>query len=152
MWKLVKSRIFDGTQKFVPKTKPFKSDKFINPLPKHVREEIKIKNRMWKKYMENRNEVNLRAYNQQRNKVRYLVRQDYKSKQDQIARDCKTNPKRFWKYVNNKFKQREVIGELSYVNNEGKTEKAQTATQKAEVLCNFFLASLSLNQLMNLNP
>jgi len=51
-----------------------------------------------------------------------------------IALQCKTNPKKFWNFVNNKFKIKNKIGNLSIKNSLGSEETTNNDNTKAEIL------------------
>jgi len=55
-----------------------------------------------------------------------------------IALQCKTNPKIFYKYVNSKFKNKNKIGNLNFKNNVEIEETTNNENTKAEILNNFF--------------
>ena len=78
------------------------------------------------------------AYKCCRNKVKALVKDIYKNEQINIARDCKSNPKRFWNYVTSKTKSHQNIAELKYINDSGIQVKASSDQDKANVLSNYF--------------
>jgi len=56
--------------------------------------------------------------------------------QTDIALQCKTNPKKFWNFVNSKFKNK--ICNLSFKNSIGIEETTNNEKTKAEILNNFF--------------
>ena len=62
-------------------------------------------------------------YTKQRNKVKQIVRNDLKEEQN-IAQQYKSNPKKFWKYVNSKTKRTERIGDLKVNKNSSGDEIA----------------------------
>jgi len=51
--------------------------------------------------------------------VRAESRKIIKKEQTNVARCCKDNPKKFWKYVNSKTSYRTGAGDLSYVDDNG---------------------------------
>ena len=58
--------------------------------------------------------------------------------QRQVASHCKDNSKLFWKFINNKRKVYEHIGDLDTEDSDGNVLTACTDSEKAEVLGNFF--------------
>ena len=111
------------------------------PLDDNIRAEIKKKHRCWTRLMESKSDEKRLKYNRQRNKVRKLTRQAKKEKELEIAKQVKSNPKIFWKYVNSKTKTRTGIGELNMpgTNDErGKPLKAKSDEDKAKILAEFF--------------
>ena len=55
-----------------------------------------------------------------------------------IAKNAKTNPKKFWQYANSKRKTKSGIAELKYKNDKGKINITECEKDKANVLANFF--------------
>ena len=54
MWNTIKTKILEGTEKYIPVVLPFsswKKKKWKRPLPNDTRELIKQKNAMWKRYI-----------------------------------------------------------------------------------------------------
>ena len=58
--------------------------------------------------------------------------------QNQIAKECKSNPKKFWNYINSKTKSHNGIGDLLYSNENGEEVIISNDQDKANVLCNYF--------------
>jgi len=54
--------------------------------------------------------------------------------QNAVARLCKINPKKFWKYVNSKSNSKDKIGALKYRDEQGNMMTPDTPTAKAEAL------------------
>ena len=143
MWVKLKDRLVTGTSMFIPKVKDFRSKngKWTRPIKEEIRKEIRLKSKLWKKYMNDMDFVSLQNYKKQHNKVKNLIRRDERLKQSEIAKDSKNNPKRFWNYVNSRTKNKERVGDLKVVKND-KTVIADTDALKAEELNDFFLVSL----------
>ena len=55
-----------------------------------------------------------------------------------MALQCKSNPKKFWNYVNSKRKTKSTIADLVTTDNYGNTVIASDNEQKAEVLGSYF--------------
>ena len=85
--------------------------------------------------METREDTKWREYCKARNQVKKMTRQIRKNIERDIAKQAKTNPKRFWNYVNSKTKTRQGISQLKVPNTDTMTE---SDTDKAEVLQNHF--------------
>lgn len=75
-------------------------------------------------------------YRQINNQVQQETRRAVISHEKLIAKNVKTNPKIFWKYVQSKTKTATSIRNL-YINKE-KTKEIKTDKQKAMVLAKFF--------------
>ena len=54
-----------------------------------------------------------------RNQVKSLVKKAKQNMEKDIAKNAKTNPKKFWQYVNSKRKTKSGIAELKYKNDKG---------------------------------
>jgi len=141
-WEKLKLLIENGVNAYVPMIKIFQADtggKQRNPLPESVRKQIKKKNRLWKKYIAG--VVEEEVYKKQRNKVKTAVRRHARKQQNNVALEVKTNPKKFWSYVNAKTKVRDKIGELRTCGKDGQQTEAVTDQEKADAL-NCFFASV----------
>jgi len=55
-----------------------------------------------------------------------------------VALQCKSNPKKFWNYINSKPKTKSTIGDLVTTDNYGNAVIASGNEQKAEVLGSYF--------------
>jgi len=88
--------------------------------------------------METRDATIHKKYKSVRNKVRNETRKLQIEEQRQVASHCKDNPKLFWKFINNKRKVYEHIGDLDTEDSDGNVLTACTDSEKAEVLGNFF--------------
>ena len=63
---------------------------------------IKIKHRLWNRYLDTKNVDFLRKFKKIRNDIRKITRHIHKNEQIEVAKTAKTNPKKFWAYVKNK--------------------------------------------------
>ena len=84
--------------------------------------------------METRDASKYRKYTKLRNQVRHLTR---KNREMDIASQVKSNPKKFWAYVNSKTKTKSCIPDLLYTQ-EGVEKLTLDDKDKAEVLSKFF--------------
>jgi len=148
MWNKFKSIVTQATEKFIPKTSNFddwKKSSWSRPLSSELRSLIKQKHRAWNRYIETKEPTKLLRYKQLRNAVtretKHIRNQEYYN----ISSCCKANPKKFWKYVSNKTRITEDIGELIHVNDQGQSVLATTDIDKAEILCTSF-ASVFLQE------
>ena len=80
----------------------------------------------------------VKQYKKIRNKVRSESRKIQASEQAEIAKCCKTNPKKFWKFVKQKTKYRCGIGDLKYKNDKNEEVVVKEDEDKAEAFVNFF--------------
>lgn len=96
---------------------------------------VKRKHRLWQRYIETKDGKKYEEYRQARNKAKGLIRDFHRRIGKQIARQSKTNPKKFWAYVNSKTKFRRDIPELI----ESTTGKqTSNCTERAETLSRYF--------------
>lgn len=140
MWNIFKSYLTKGTNQFVPHIKNLTAvkKKWIRPIEATVRIDIKKKNKLWKKYLKLKDKSILEEYKQTSNKIRKKTRAINSEEQLKIAKDCKTNPKKFWNYINSKTKSKDKIGDL-VIEEELKPDKVISDNQeKANILCEYF--------------
>jgi hypothetical protein len=140
MWNLFKDRIIEGTNQFVPHVKNLSAvkKKWNRPIDAAVRIEIKYKNKLWKRYLKSKDKAILEEYKQTSNKVRKQTRAINNVEQLKIAKECKTNPKKFWNYIKSKTNSKDKIGDLVIVE-ESKPDRVITDNQeKANILCDYF--------------
>ena len=66
-----------------------------------------------------------------------------------IAKESKTNPKKFWQYVNKKTKIKQGIPDLVYGDEDGKETSTTNDKEKAEVLADFFSSVFTEEDISN---
>jgi hypothetical protein len=118
MWSSFKNRLVEGIDRYIPKISRFyewRKPTWKCPLPKEIRENIKLKHRLWNRYMETRDVQYLTKYKKIRNCVRKTTRQIQKREQNEVAKAAKNNPKKFWRYVKNKTALKSSIGDIKTV-------------------------------------
>ena len=141
MWNIFKNVLLSKAEQFIPKNSNFnvwKKKAWDHPLAKDLRGKISRKNRLWTRYIETRNPDILQKYKTIRNLVRRETRNINKKEQQNIAAECKVNPKKFWKYINKRRKTNSRIGELKTVDSSGNPVTATEDIEKANVLGQFF--------------
>ena len=74
-----------------------------------------------------------------RNKVKRETVKLIQKEQAKIWAECKSNPKRFWKYVNRKTKNKDNVSDLKRQDDKGNERTAETDSDKAHTLADFFL-------------
>ena len=121
MWNIIKDKIETGVKRFIPLSSSFNCRKWKRPLKEEIRDQIKIKKILWRKYIRDKNTANWLKYTNQRNKVKKLIRGNLKDEQNIIAQQYKSNPKKFWKYVNGRTKHTEMVGDLKLKDEQGET-------------------------------
>ena len=92
------------------------------------------KERLWRKYKSTRTYYDRERYLKAKNTLRSLTRKLRLDFESEIANDIKSEPKKFWAYVKSKTKTRNKIPSLQKEDG----SKASSASEKAEVLNNFF--------------
>ena len=141
MWEVFKNELLNRIDTFIPKIKSFqqiKKDSWSRPLPPNVRDKISKKHRLWTRYMETRDSAIYKKYKSARNAVTREIRKIVRNEQHEVALQCKSNPKKFWNYINSKRKTKSTIGDLVTTDNYGNTVIAAGNEQKAEVLGSYF--------------
>jgi hypothetical protein len=104
-------------------------------LNDHALKKVKKKHAAWRRYMETKEGQDYTTYCQARNQAKQAVRKAVKMYEHNIASQCKKSPKNFYKYVRSKTKTKTGIGNLKH---DGGV--AQTDSQKAEILNDFFVS------------
>ena len=99
-----------------------------------------LKKSVWRQSVRDKNPTSWLKYTTQRNKVNKIIRNDLKQEQNTVAQRYKTNPKKFWKYVNSKTKHIEKLGDLKKKDEHGNIVICSAAETKADIglLCEFF--------------
>ena len=125
-------KIKEVEKQYVPPRTPCRK-KGTKPLDQETVKLIKHKHRAWTRYLETRDASKYQEYTRLRNKVRNRTRNITKKHQEEIAKEIKTNPKKFWSYVNRNTKYKPVIPDI-------KTDEgiAKSDAEKAESLGKFF--------------
>ena len=136
-WNILLKHIEFAKELYIPTRSgpPKWRTKGVTPLDMKCIEQIKRKRRCWQRYIETREDSKWREYCKARNKVKKMTRQVRRNIERDIAKQAKTNPKRFWSYVKSKTKTRQGISQLQIPNNNTMTEND---TEKAEVLLSHF--------------
>ena len=142
-WEFLKNRIQNAANKYIPKKRVGQKRTGV-PLPPEVRALVRKKNTAWVRYMEvkhtNEKDVKFRHYRQISNRVRKLTRKAEQEQENEVAKQSKKNPKKFWQFVGSKSKTRPGIPDLVNQNIENPQEKKMTETnkEKADVLVEYF--------------
>ena len=88
----------------------------------------------------------LTEYHRLRNKVRRAMRYHQKCREKEVADNAKTNPKKFWQYINRRTKTTTGIADL-----EGLGHKLMNDDkEKAEILANFFSSVFTKENMDNI--
>lgn len=141
MWSYFKDKLMIEIKKFTPVHKPFVNNtgrEFEIKLDEKTLRKRKEKSRAWRKYRRTKVEADYKIYARARNQLRNLTRSAHKRVERGVVKEARSNPKRFWKYVNSKSKMRGVIPELKVANGNNGSEMTKSDVEKAEVLSAFF--------------
>ena len=134
MWNRFCELVQNLMDKHIPKKKPCtKRNKYLTPLDANAIRKIKKKHRAWNRYMESKESQHYRTYCRLRSQVKQISKQARMSQEKEIANDSKTNPKKFWQFVNKQTKTRDGVGKLKSGNIYAESDK-----DKAEVLLDQF--------------
>jgi hypothetical protein len=146
MWEVFKKRVITGINRFIPKVKDFRQGKkkhWNQPLDEKTRQLIKEKSRLWARYIETRRDDIIQKYKIVRNKLRWETRQIAKMECDKIAAECKSNPKKFWNYVNSRVKSSHDIGDIIIKTKNGAEETLKEDEDKANAFGDYFASIFS---------
>ena len=140
-------KLIEEEDLFVPLVKTFKplDNRWKRPFSVDLRNNITDKKRTWDSFIKNRILAILLKYKRLSiyqsiyiSQYQRTNSQSPKKEQNSISYQCKTNPKKFWNYIDNKFKNKNKIGNLSFINCLGKEEITNNDTTKTEILNSFF--------------
>ena len=134
-WDYIKERILEAANKYIPKRR-IKKDR-PNRINSEMRQLIKKKHRLWQRYRESNyyDDEKYRHYCRVRNKVRKATRYQQRCQEKEIADNAKSNPKKFWQYINRRTKTSTGIADLENITTNRLTSNDK---EKAEVLATFF--------------
>lgn len=132
-WNIFHKKIKSAEETCVPTVQYHPKKKALH-VDNNILRLVKRKHRSWTRYIETRDEGKYLEYIRLRNQVRNISRNARKNQETAIAKDVKSNPKKFWLHVNNTTKFKASIPSL-------KTDTditADTDPDKAELLGKFF--------------
>jgi len=111
-WLLFHSNFVDLFDKYVPVAHSGQKTTCLWWLNCDVLFLIKEKRRAWRCYRKSKKTIDYLNYASVRNKVTLAIRKAKRSFESHLIFNLKSNPKRFWKYVNNSSKVCAEIGKL----------------------------------------
>jgi hypothetical protein len=151
-WKLLKNVYCQAVSKFVPRIKAaITTDLKTKTSGKKITNNdvvrsVKRKHRLWQRYIETGDEQKYELYRKARNKAKGLVRKNYRNLIKQVAKQAKTNPKKFWAYVNSKTLYKNDIPELQFMDKGTNTILLTNGiTERAEVLSEYFSSVFTID-------
>ena len=86
--------------------------------------------------METRDRSVHNKFKQVRNLIRKEIRHINKNFQNNVAKSCKENPKKFWSYINSKRKSSNAVGSITITNQAGENITIESDSEKAEIFSN----------------
>jgi len=134
-WNHLKDVLQVGMEQSIPKVKT--GNKRNNRpiwMNKKMLRLVKKKYNLFKRYLRTRSALDYRNYIKARNSCTKLLRNCRKNYEKEIAREGKSNPKKFWKYVQERMKINTGISALK----RDDESLAVTDLEKAETLNKFF--------------
>ena len=144
-WDCFHSKITGLIERYVPKKKYTSSSK-----PRWYGRDIgklsNAKRKAWHKYKKDPCDTNWQNYTSKRNKLTHSIENLKTVFENNIASDVKTNPKQFWKYVNNKTKSKAKISLL----NDKDGNEISDDQEKAELLNNHFVSVFTKENTTNM--
>jgi hypothetical protein len=93
---------------------------------------------LWNRWIDTRKEEKYTEYLKIRNRVKSETRKLIKLEKENVAVECKNNPKKFWKYVKGKTKTKTAVGDLKWTDEMGNLNSAETDSEKATALEKIF--------------
>ena len=132
-WQVIKGFL----EKMVTDYVPWKKRKRNNAPPwmtKEIKKALQEKKKAWDSWKRRRGGEEKRVYKESESRVKRLIRNGKNGIERQIAKDSKTNPKRFFSFVNSSRRNRSTIGPLTGTSDEIVTDPRQ----KAEVMNDYF--------------
>ena len=137
-WESIKKRIMSATQKHIPSYQTTEDNLWKKgkiPLKPETRKQIRKKHRLWQRAYETRQEEKTKKWKEQRNKVNKLIKEAEEKLEIDIAKDCKINPKKLWKYVKSQTK---VKPSMSPLHNRTTGKLTANEKEQADVLAQQF--------------
>ena len=129
----------EGVQKYVPVYRVRESK--YSWFNGRCVEAKKRKDKAWKKWMKNRNDINREQYRNERNEYVRIRREEERSFERDIVQKCEKEPKLFYRYINGKMKSRETIDKLE---REGRIY--ETAKETSELMNESFKSVFNVEE------
>ena len=147
MWDNIKGKINKGMQEHIPKVS-CKKEHRMKPawMDKHCLRQIKRKYNAYKRYLNSSSGAAYQTYVRERNKAKKVIKEAKKHNERNIAKDAKSNPKKFWKYIQERLKWNTDIGPLKKANG----DMALSEEEKAEELNSFFASVFTRERIDNI--
>ena len=146
MWNKLKEVISGEMLKCIPKAKS--KNKSGNPIwmNQKAMRSIKKKYNSYKRFLRSKTGYDYLKYIKDRNQCTKSLKQARKDYERNIAKNSKTNPKQFWKYIQNKIKINAGIGTLRKPDG----SIATSDQDKADTLNSFFASVFTKEDIVNM--
>ena len=144
MWTIFKDKLTTAINESIPKKTVTLNGRIRRgkKMDRKALSKIKRKYRLWENYIKTGDGRKYLEYCRVRNQVRAITRKVQKELEKKVAKEAKSNPKRFWQFVNNKTKSRPTIPDLVLsdddVDEEGKLKKDAKFTTNDQGKANRF--------------
>ena len=147
MWDILREILLESEKKYIPnKVLEINGDnKYKETFSIVIRQKIKKKHNLWKRYMETRSPTVYRNYCKIKNKVKNMIKYTRKQKEKCISGNIKNNPKAFWKYTKSKIKSNSTISSLHANPKDSSSNLIDNSKEKANILNQYF-ASVFTNE------
>uniref|UniRef100_A0A8C5PPB0 Reverse transcriptase domain-containing protein n=1 Tax=Leptobrachium leishanense TaxID=445787 RepID=A0A8C5PPB0_9ANUR len=134
-WNIFKLTLEKYTSQYIPLVNKYKRNR-LKPmwLSRKVTKEMKNKKKAFKAFKFDKSEASYKAYRAANKACKNAIRWAKLENEKEIAKESKTNPKRFFRYINSKKPKSENVGSL-------KSESGLLLTEdqdKAEILNDYF--------------
>ena len=94
----------------------------------------RLKRFYYKKYKKHRSQLNNNLYCASRSRVNKVLRKEKRQKEIAIAKDMKSNPKKFYQYISYKTTKKDTVPDL--IKTDG--TRTQNDEEKSSTSSNFF--------------
>ena len=115
---------------------------FTNTAPVKLngtaKSKLRQKQRLWKQYIKTNDTSIYVKFRKVTNQLRHLTRKSVRDLERSISENTKNNPKKFWKYVNQKRKFKSPVASLYRTKDKDKDDLVDSDFDKAETLANQF--------------
>lgn len=146
-WEKIKQTIQDSMEENIPKMKINKNKK-QSPvwMNKKTMKCVKKKYELYKKFLKTKNGKMYQKYIEERNACNKKIKETKKIFEQKLSKECKKNPKGFWRYVNSQTKLSSGVSPLQ--RKDGKI--ADDNAEKADILNTFFSSVYTKENLDNI--
>jgi hypothetical protein len=147
----VNNKISGSMETHIPYSNPKKDKRRSIWMNRTAMKKVKRKYHAWKRYLATKDGEDYCRYTKERDELRSITRKLSYDYEKDLAKNIKTNPKAFWKYVNSKTKVRGGIDDLT--KDDGTT--ASSDEDKAQTLNDFFSSVFTvedLNTIPDIDP